>query len=70
MEKIRVFYKPTEVMIVEDGRMRRGWYTQECVTDHDGFAYDGGCTPIFDSVEQLEGWLVENAGSFPETEVE
>ena len=69
MEKPRVFYKPEEVLIVEDGRVRKGWYTQECVPGGDGFAYDGECTPIFDSVDDLIGWLSDNANSMPTAEV-
>lgn len=69
MGKPRVFYKPEEVLIVEDGRVRKGWYTQECVPDGDGFAYDGKCTPIFDSVDDLVGWLADNADSMPTAEV-
>lgn len=70
MGKPRVFYKPTEVLIVEDGRVRKGWYTQECISGGDGFAYDGECTPIFDSVDDLVGWLADNADSMPMTGVE
>lgn len=70
MGKTRVFYKPVEVLIVEDGRVRKGWYTQEYVPGGDGFAYDGVCTPIFDSVDDLVGWLADNAGSMPMAEVE
>lgn len=69
MGKPRVFYKPEEVLIVEDGRVRKGWYTQECVPGGDGFAYDGKCTPIFDSVDDLVGWLADNADSMPTAEV-
>lgn len=69
MGKPRVFYKPEEVLIVEDGRVRKGWYTQECVPGGDGFAYDGKCTPIFDSVDDLVGWLADNANSMPTAEV-
>lgn len=70
MGKPRVFYKPMEVMVVEDGRVRKGWYTQECVSGEDGFAYDGECTPIFDSVDDLVCWLADNAESMPRAEVE
>lgn len=70
MGKPRVFYKPMEVLIVENGRVKKGWYTQECVPGGDGFAYDGKCTPIFDSIDDLVGWLAENAESIPEAEVE
>ena len=70
MGKPRVFYKPMKVLIVEDGKVRDGWYTQECVPIGDGFAYDGECTPIFDSVDDLTGWLADNAESLPKAEVE
>lgn len=70
MGKPRVFYKPVEVLIVEDSRVRKGWYTQECVPGGDGFAYDGKCTPIFDSVDDLVGWLADNADSMPMAGVE
>ena len=70
MGKPRVFYKPVEVLIVEDGRVRKGWYTQECVPGGDGFAYDGACTPIFDSIDDLVGWLADNADSMPIAGVE
>lgn len=70
MGKPRVFYKPMKVLIVEDGQVRDGWYTQECVPTGDGFAYDGECTPIFDSVDDLMGWLADNAESLPKAKVE
>lgn len=70
MDEPRVFYKPMEVLVVKGGRVRKGWYTQECVPGGDGFAYDGECTPIFDSVDDLVGWLADNAESMPRAEVE
>ena len=70
MGKPRVFYKPVEVLIVEDGRVRKGWYTQECVPGGDGFAYDGEWTPIFDSVDDVVGLLADDPASMPIAGVE